>query len=287
MADKIVKRRHHIVPKFYLRRFANDRDQVTRVELPGTKRHPIAIGDATVEKDFYLAPAIDGGLTDAIEDSLSELEGSAKTAVSALLDDQVWPITPEIREQLAAWIAIQYLRTAARRQTIAAVDSLVVAITGRDGGPQHTLAEQSPQHPYRTTHLEAMLTGFLPAARSIYARGWTFIQFTRKALITSDTPVVLLPIPDADERTPLGLTSNGGIMMPLDRRVALLLTEHPKDLKVQGTTVRARAFNQVLASNAHRCLFHHPADDPLQGLELPEPQEPEVRWERWNSAPQE
>lgn len=30
-------------------------------------------------------------------------------------------------------------------------------------------------------------------------------------------------------------------------------------------------FNQAMADNARQAIFHHPADDPLAGLDLPQP----------------
>jgi hypothetical protein len=77
---------------------------------------------------------------------------------------------------------------------------------------------------------------------------------------TFDNPVVLLPKPDADESTPLAMASNGGVYLPLDRRMGLLLTEHDFGVELPGTTARAREYNQWAAWNAHRAVFHHPDD---------------------------
>jgi hypothetical protein len=43
-----------------------------------------------------------------------------------------------------------------------------------------------------------------------------------------------------------------------------------------GTTKLAKDFNQLLARNARRAIFHHPDDQPLEGIELPEPREREI-----------
>jgi Protein of unknown function (DUF4238) len=123
----------------------------------------------------------------------------------------------------------------------------------------------------------------LPALRK---RAMAIVRFKRRALITSDNPVTLLGIPDADEGTPLALGSNGGIYISLARRVGLVLRESEVfDGKqvyadVDGTTNDANALNQLVASRAHRYLYHHPDDRPLARIEVPtEPQTPSMRWE--------
>nr|WP_309114764.1 DUF4238 domain-containing protein [Saccharothrix sp.] len=78
------KRRHHTVPKSHLRRFADDRNQLMRVVIPGTTRHRISINDATVEKDFYTVVGLDGEPSDELEDVFAELEGAAETAIEVV-----------------------------------------------------------------------------------------------------------------------------------------------------------------------------------------------------------
>jgi Protein of unknown function (DUF4238) len=67
MAEQPLSRRHHVVSKFYLRHFADDSRILTAVELPGTKRFQLAIGNATVKHDYYLAIGLDGKLSDQAE----------------------------------------------------------------------------------------------------------------------------------------------------------------------------------------------------------------------------
>jgi hypothetical protein len=45
-------RRQHTVSKFYLKGFADDRDQISRITLPGEQRIKLSVNDATVIKDF-------------------------------------------------------------------------------------------------------------------------------------------------------------------------------------------------------------------------------------------
>ncbi|WP_167406461.1 DUF4238 domain-containing protein [Amycolatopsis thailandensis] len=298
MTKQQRKRSHHTVPRSHLTRFARAQragrghPQLTRVELPGTKRHPISVTSATVETDFYLTHTADGDPSDAFEDQLSEVEAAAATAVRHLVDDKA-PLTQEHREWIAAWAALQHLRTPGQRELLALTTELTSEISGRTLGEEleqfpgpgpHTYArhlsrQESERH--RAPHLQSIIDNFHAGVDTLVSRTWTVVFFERRTLITSDSPVTLLPIPGTAVRTPLSLTSNSGILVPLDRRAALLMDEGKgRDRVIAGTTQVSRRLNQEIVNGARRCVFHHPDDDPLAGLVLPEPQEQRVMFER-------
>ncbi|HEX5408102.1 MAG TPA: DUF4238 domain-containing protein [Pseudonocardiaceae bacterium] len=96
-------------------------------------------------------------------------------------------------------------------------------------------------------------------------------------MITTDTPVVLIRDPNRDPLEGVGLATAAGILVPLDRRAALAMTAiGTSDRAVPGTTAIARDFNHRLAWQARRAIFHHPEDDPLDGMALPQPREREI-----------
>lgn len=132
--QKPIKRRHHTVPKFYLSRFANDRDQVIRVPLPGDVRSTVSINDASVVKNFYLLETSKGVFTDAIEDALSEIEGEAATAFRAVVDLGQWPPTDEHRRALATWAATQHVRVPRIRQRGDEMADLILKMQVAVGG---------------------------------------------------------------------------------------------------------------------------------------------------------
>ncbi|MCX4400029.1 DUF4238 domain-containing protein (plasmid) [Streptomyces sp. NBC_00053] len=296
------KRRHHTVPRFYLARFADARKQLMRVELPGIKGHLMSIGNATVENDFYLVETNDGSPSDAVEDSLSELEGQAATALRQLIDERVWPIPEAVRRPIAAWAAIQYLRTPAARQAgndiadaglklsialggrsqmRAALESVEARpVTEAEVDEMWALMNAFDDYKYeahQNLHVHTMSQSFPGTAAGFFSRGWHVVRFTRKALITTDTPVVLMKGPGQGLGLPIGTASAGGVLVPLDRRMALIMGEpHTEDFPLSGSTSIAKALNQRLVWNARRAAFHHPEDDPLCGLELPQPRDTEV-----------
>ncbi|XVV02508.1 DUF4238 domain-containing protein [Actinosynnema sp. CA-248983] len=102
-------RRQHIVSQFYLKGFANERDVLRRVVLPGDKVHPISTSDATVINDFYTITMPDGSQSDMFERAFAKIEQSAAEALRAMLGGK-WPLVGDDRAALASWIALQYLR---------------------------------------------------------------------------------------------------------------------------------------------------------------------------------
>ncbi|MGA5574563.1 DUF4238 domain-containing protein [Streptomyces koyangensis] len=297
-----TKRRHHTVPKFYLDRFANGRHQLIRIELPGTKRNTLNVKDATVHTDFYLVEAEDGTWTDKVEDSLSEVEGAAATAIRTLIEDKPWPIPHQVREAIAGWTALQYLRTPAVRQAGSQIldmaVKLAIAAGGREEMRRHlegiegrpvtnaeldkmweamTAFDEYTLDAHPNAHIQTMSDLLPGTTRLFYSRAWNLVQFERKALITTDTPVVLLSGPGQDPSMPIGLATAGGVLVPLDRRVALIMGEVGVDDELtHGSAVIAQSLNQRLAHEARRYVFHNPEDSPLQGIVLPEPRTQEV-----------
>jgi Protein of unknown function (DUF4238) len=128
--------RQHVVSNFYLRGFADDRKQVRRVELPGDKRYNVATNNASVVKDFYTITLPDGTRSDAFERMFSGIEDVASSALRAVVAEGVWPLVGERREALAAWAALQHLRSEGVRnsqvQMQAQMIRLVVGVSGKE-----------------------------------------------------------------------------------------------------------------------------------------------------------
>jgi Protein of unknown function (DUF4238) len=89
-------------------------------------------------------------------------------------------------------------------------------------------------------HLRLMLDAYPSAHADVRRRSFAIVRFKIKSLITSDNPVTLLSIPNADESTPLALGSNGGIWMPLSRRVGLMAVGWRPRSGVNGDVARLR-----------------------------------------------
>lgn len=282
-SNKQLKRRNHTVNKSYLRRFADSNGILTRVELPGDKRMPMSIGDATVIKNFYLLTLPDGTETDLAEDAFSVVESAATEAIRSLVDHRSWPITPRVREDIAGWIALQYLRSPwVRRLGREIADAFTGAgVPVKTGSGEQLTLKMSSERMDKIAGLElqlAMIQRNLPEiALMLCERDWVLTLYQHKRLATSDTPIALAPAEDHPDLMGLGIANAGEIHVPLDRRVGLSLgNAGTGDARVNGSAKTALYLNHAMAMNARKYLFHHPEDDPLRGLQLPEPRTHEL-----------
>jgi hypothetical protein len=277
-ASKQLKRRNHTVNKSYLRRFADEDGMLTRIALAGGERKTISITHATVIKNFYVVTLPDGTETDEAEDVFCDLEGKAVTAIKSLVDDRLWPISDTVRQDIARWAALQYLRVPWVRQLgreIAEGFSGVGVPVRTGSGEQVSVrmpADLVKDLTGSRLHLE-LINDLLPAVTAMLCkRNWVLTFYQRKSLATSDTPVMLRPAANHPARTGVGIGNAGEVHVPLDRRVALSMGDGSTgDARLQGVTKTAIYLNDAMARNARKYLFHHPEDDPLRGLELPGP----------------
>jgi len=273
-----LKRRNHTVNKSYLRRFADDSGLLTRVALPGHERISISVTDATVVRNFYVVTLPDGSETDEAEDVFGQVEAAAVTAIRSLVDDRLWPVPGTARTDIARWVALQYLRVPWVRQLgreiVEGFSSVGIAV--RTGSGERVTMKMPADVIDDLTgprlHL-ALIERQLPEVTEMLSqRNWILSFYQRKSLAISDAPVVLRPAAGHPPGTGVGIGNAGEVHIPLDRRVALSMSDGSTgDLRVRGVTKTAVFLNDATARNARRYLFHHPEDDPLRGLRLPGP----------------
>ncbi|MEW1685448.1 DUF4238 domain-containing protein [Streptomyces sp. NPDC093594] len=289
-----LKRHHHTVPRLLLRRFA-DGKRIIRVPLDGSGPKPIGIGDATVRSHFYSMQDETGQRDDAIENLLSVLEDQAARVITKIVAEQVWPLSADDRAVLGEWVAAQTARIPAARQANNEVADQLLKIQIAAGGKPEVRRRLEAKREKPVTQKEvddvwAELTDFssyyveLPvndhllsmaeamevAYECIMVRSWQLCRFERKSLLLSDHPVTLL----RDETTPawsgVGLANAAAIMVPIDRRVAIIMTAPAdRDGIFPASTKVARELNHRFAWNSRSELFHHPDDDPVAGIKLP------------------
>jgi Protein of unknown function (DUF4238) len=271
------------VNRSYLRRFADADGLLTRVQLPGDKRIPMSVTDATVVRNFYVVTLPDGTESDAAEDAFGILEAAAAEAIRSIVDHETWPIPASARQDIAGWAALQYLRGPRVRQLgreIAEEFSGAGVSVGGSGGQKIVLkmpAEGLRDLTGPVLQLQLIQRQLPAVARMLYERDWILTYYERKRLATSDTPVALLSAADHPDMLGVGIFNAGEIYVPLDRRVGLSMARTGAgDVRIPGVAKTALYSNNAIARNTRRYLFHHPADDPLSGLELPEPRAREL-----------
>ena len=309
VAKQRPARRHHLVSRFYLRYFADDNEQVTTVMLPGDRVFTQAARRASVTNDFYTAIGHDGLETDAAEGAFSEIEGPASEAWRQIAYGE-WPLPPTEREVVASWIALQLIRGSGTRRMMSDIGSDLISLTTMVGGTARVREalkdagraydEESVvrewislfQNPLRVevnaNHHLAHIAEILPrVAESLLDRWWVLTSFKRKGLATCDHPVHIVPNKrDLALRSGTGIETADQIHIPMTRRLSLVMARRDslpgeiasqiEDVLQPGVAKVALFSNSCTVNNARRVLVHHPNDNPLVGLELPQPRSREV-----------
>ncbi|MGW4961393.1 DUF4238 domain-containing protein [Nonomuraea sp. NPDC004186] len=298
-------RRQHLVSNFYLRGFADERGQIRRVELPGTRQHNVGTNNASVAKDFYTITLPDGTRSDIFEKIFGDIEDAASSALRRIADEYMWPVIGESREALAAWVALQHLRSEGVRnghmQMQAQLIKLVVGASGKEAlreliskaegrsvddfeldqeWADITKPTGPDLIPSVDEHLRSIMQLWAPTIRQMAARTWTLYRFQRRCLITSDHPVSLAVGPNYPAHMGVGLATAEAFVVPLNRRVGLVMGDIDDsgvpEFQHPGSTKMAKAFIGETIRNSRRYLYHHPDDTPLVGLSLPDPNTQEI-----------
>jgi hypothetical protein len=214
-----IAKRHHTVPQFYLRGFA-DSDKIATVRLPGARRFVQSVSNAAVAKNFYSVDGHPGG-ADVVETGLSVIE-AATASVFAKITAGTWPLEIDDQMTLGYFIALQTSRVPSRRKTIDHLASQLVRLQVGAGGKsglrrrlekegrevtdelvdtlwrQATRPEGPPVERPRVEHLQQIFDTADEVLKYVVGRPWTLVQFGRRHLITSDSPVGLVRHPDDD-----------------------------------------------------------------------------------------
>lgn len=276
MAD--IKRGHHTVPRFYLKGFANDVHQLGVARLSSKKRFRLSIDDASVMRDFY---NIDSPADpNAVEDLLSDIEGDAAAVFRTVLLDCSWPLSANERAILSTFLALQRTRTPSHRQMVEEIREITTRALKSMGGDDVVLPVELDEMDPKTVHIQSMLD-IEKHAPYYFGRRWQLVHFSRKRLLTSDTPVGLLPNPDAPPDAGLGIGSAWIIVFPMSPSVGLMMVapesdDQPDDVAhgrtdatLDGSTYLARIFNETTIDSARDFLFHHPDDGNLGARAAP------------------
>lgn len=306
-ANRPVARRHHTVPRFYLRGFA-EQERIATVRLPGDQRFVQSINDASVAKDFYAVAGHEDG-DDVIEKILSDVEG-ATAEVFRTIANGTWPLSLDDRMSLGDFVALQVTRVPVQRRTMDHIAQQMLRLEiGAGGKPglrqrleqqggevtdelvetlwqQATRREGPPMERPKVEHIKQMIGLAGELHKYIVGRPWTLVQFDRRSLITSDAPVGLVRDAQAEPWMGVGYMTAWGVTFPLTRKLGLLMSspeplieleipveqthEGAADTTRLGTTELERFFNHHTVVNASEWLFHHPEDEKFVPEQLPD-----------------
>lgn len=301
------KNHNHVVPVHYLSGFSDDDGRIVQIRLADQRPKTIGCRDAAVRSSFYNIE-LAGEPSNWFEDTLGDVESAAAEPLRRLASGHT-PFSLGDREAVAIWCAVQYLRGPDMRQAQSDMMDMMFKADVLGQGPrgvrealEHELGRvptdeevaegwelMSDVDSYRLEaraehQLQAMADTWEPCARSFLARPWSVLRFRRRRLGTSDSPVVMVPYLDQPLGPVAGFANARHVMLPLTRDALLVMgeLEMKDDMRRtpipvrQGTTKWERVANNLVAGMARSALFHHPDDDALNNMDLPQPRDREM-----------
>jgi len=281
--------RQHYVSKFYLKGFAENRRVAVYDRINNAIDSLTPKKTATLEHTYTFFDHSDRQRFE-LEALFEIVESRAGTALKSAVCRS--PLSFEDREYLALFVAMHAIRTPAaleesrivREKAEHAKLKLTVSSEAaaykllKESKPVdtseaelHGLAAKlfemvSGNHfrinvPNETARAAALKTWDI-VARTLFERDWTVVHAPGGSeYITSDSPVVLSPLPDT-EHLPLGYGSlHTHVLFPLSRTAALVM--NGDECRMRHVDVRpeqVERFNAAVAADCYRYVFGSSAD---------------------------
>lgn len=291
-------KRHHYVPQFYLRRFADESGRL-RVYRTHSQLPPImtTVKDAAVRTGFYKLDLTGPGDPMQLESELAKIEDESARVIQRVSSARSWPPSQSDRDVLATYLGLQLMRTPEKRREHEEMTDTIEKVFYENMTVEHARAQliktgEDPteekvalimnvsQHPdqYRfvlhpNEFLRSMVTVGLEAARVLAGRSWWLGTSPGPAFATGDHVPVLFTRPEMREPFKgIGLQGAEEIHFPLDRHHILLMfpTGMPEKAFVLDRE-NVTFTNSLMASSSHRFVFRHPDDPPIDYMIPKEP----------------
>lgn len=292
-----VGSRHHVLPQFYMAGFSDSRNFIRQVDRDTGHARTQHIRKTLSEKDYFTVVTHDMEADGRLESFLSHLEGATAGVVRGLTHPllRVWPVTPDLREILALFVAFQFVRGRKARRAFEMFADLAErahwsgitrenaaqVLKGKGAEPTKENIEQllawadqmegSEFIPSTNDHLEFMSKFPFEVASRLRARPMRLVRWDSPVLITSDEPVMLVNGPErlADHR--MGLSTADEVWVPLSPQ-HLLIFDRPGSFAADnwsaGDAAMIAPFNESMAMNSFESYLSTPGVT-FDGLDVP------------------
>lgn len=263
--------RHHYVPQFYLRRFANQKNQLRAFRRSTREMSRIGVRQAASEIGFYDVKESEDYSKEFVEELLGQkVENFAALAFQRL--DETWPPSEEDRVWLALFMAVQIVRTPEQRFMMNEIADLATKLQIKgvrlgDGpaiDPLPVASEElesmvfpaSPEFAWGSA-LEMAATKMAPMLAGEFV--WHLFESDKRVLATSDRPVMYW-VNEPDPLRGVGLGTADDVYMPVDSRKMLGLT---RDRRLESSKLSlpraiARQMNRYLLAYSYEWVYHDP-----------------------------
>lgn len=189
---RYVGSKHHVVPRFILKRFANDKDQLlVRDRITGAKR--ISNTKSLAVTDFYTFIDTDGDLNASYEQMWGHIEAEADSILREHIDNPFVrrrPFDPVEKYAVDAFVALQSIRGPANRRIMELMTDYGTKLVNQDEFSVDDIDELEFR-PHQNHHLEN-LVHVLPRVEEQFASRAAFlVTLDKPLLVIGDEPVCL------------------------------------------------------------------------------------------------
>lgn len=252
-----VPRRHHLLPQFYMRSFADTKGRVRVVARASGDEFTTGTANVFVERDYYTVSSVDAEDDPALIEGLySQVEGVAAPIFEQLRDGE-FPLDGQSRSEFASFMALQVSRGRMFRDFMDRVTDemgrmvLRVAADAPEGyweakrteweanpeGPEPPppLSERDRQmlregkafniKPSREHVIEMSFAHLEQMTLVLMAMTWRLVVFDEPCLFTSEHPLSYWREPSPMDRMyGIGPTTADEVRLPISPTRALVLT---------------------------------------------------------------
>ena len=287
-----VARRHHLVSRFYLNRFADDHERLAAIRGGTGATHVASTEKLCAQVDFYSYIDVEGEKSGELEMFLAKFESEAAPAFERIASAPTATPSEDDRALILNFIAFQVGRGRYfRHQYNALADfgyKLMLSfeskdrdearerlryLTGRDPDDEELAVwletlEKPDDYVIEPHSNESLMAGLQVGAEmldSLAARPWIVLRMGEPILITSDEPVTLWNRQRPEDAFyGRGIANSDEVRLPLDQHHMLVLTlEEPPKRKGAVPPLFARDMNRLTASSANEWVFAHPSNADL------------------------
>lgn len=245
-------RRHHYVPRTYLKRWSSDGRRVWSLDTVSGRLRELSVNDVCVEEDFYRVVGSDGEAHNRVEAMFGVVDAELRR-IQALFDTLTDPDELEFDDLigLGVTVAIQRMRTAQQRRLLLQRDAWFVA-----QNPHEFTSIADPERPYRVAgiHTEHLYKSMWEAADVMTTRSIEVWDDPGCRFWTCDVPVL---IPFRRNKRP-DLFAASHILWPISPRRVVALTNEPAGEKavIRQATAKERGFvREAVEQGRERWIF--------------------------------
>ncbi len=282
-------KRHHWVPKFYLKNFsiAPGGKQLYMYQASDSPKL-VSTTDIASTEDLYTFREEEGGKTRVIEGILSEHEDFSTPVIDNIIKNEKLPETDEDRSQLATFVSVLKVRGPSFKEWLQNMDAEQIKLLTKIGAenPEYLRAKfkeagvvfESESDFEETRKLMLDREGYrvemkggeehyfkqaMDLGKEMYGafmtqKSWhLLVSPNKRHFVTSDNPVVIQEIEGCPSNIAGGFL-NGTVLLPLSPKLCLALRRIPLDKeKIVLLREDVDHINMSIARAARRQLYSH------------------------------